>query len=242
MTAPDGSDYRPDAPRAPVVHAIEVTRSARYYTLGPTHGFPREIWFVCHGYGQLAARFIQQFVHLDDGNRLIVAPEALSRYYLDPIPERRHQRTPRVGASWMTREDRQPEIVDYVSFLDRVASEVRHHLAGASPRIIVLGFSQGTATVSRWLAAGGHRADEVVLWGGAIPPELEPAAWFERLQGASLTLVAGTTDEFATPAVIAAEGERLSTAGVSFAVQRYDGGHMIDADALEALAGSFAGR
>ncbi len=241
MTASDRSDGSSDAPRAPVPHAIEVSRSARYYTLGPTHGFPREIWFVCHGYGQLAARFIQQFARLDDGSRLIVAPEALSRYYLDPIPERRHQRTPRVGASWMTREDREAEIVDYVSFLDRVASEVRHRIAGASPRIVVLGFSQGTATVSRWLAAGGHRADEVVLWGGAIPPELEPAAWFERLQGASLTLVAGNSDEFATPGVVAAEGERLSMAGVSYTLQRYNGGHLIDGDVLEALAGSFAG-
>src|SRR2546430_248789 len=133
-------------------HAIAVPRTARYYTLGPTHGFPRELWFVCHGYGQLAGRFIQQFAPIDDGTRLIVAPEALSRFYLDPLSERRHQRSPRVGATWMTREDRHAEIADYVSYLDLLSAEVKHHLAGASPRIVFLGFSQGTATVSRWLA------------------------------------------------------------------------------------------
>ena len=222
-------------------HSIAVSRTARYYTIGPTHGFPRELWFVCHGYGQLAARFLRQFVPIDDGSRLIVAPEALSRFYLDSIPERRNQPNPRVGATWMTREARDAEIADYVSYLDRVATEVRHHLAGASPRIVVLGFSQGTATVSRWLASTELRADELVLWGGSIAPEIDLAAWTELLRGASLTLVAGETDEFVTPKLIAAEGERLSTAGVAYSLQRYAGGHAVDANALEALAASFAG-
>jgi hypothetical protein len=96
-------------------HRIVVPRSARYYTLGPTHGFPREVWIVCHGYGQLASRFLGQFAGLDDGTRLIVAPEALSRFYLDPIPERRDQRNPRVGATWMTKEDRDAEIADQLT-------------------------------------------------------------------------------------------------------------------------------
>lgn len=224
-----------------VAHSIVVPRTARYYTLGPTHGFPRELWFVIHGYGQLAGRFIQNFSSLDDGTRLIVAPEALSRYYLDPIPERRHQSAPRVGATWMTREDRESEIADYVSYLEQVATEVRQHLAGASPRIVVLGFSQGTATVSRWIVSSELRADQLVLWGGSIPPELELAAWADRLRGAPITLVAGESDEFATPALIAAEAERLSVAGVAYTLQRYAGGHAIDAAGLAELAASFAG-
>jgi predicted esterase len=223
------------------VHAIVVPRTARYYTLGPTHGFPRELWIVCHGYGHLAGRFIQSFAGLDDGTRLIVAPEGLSRFYLDPIPERRHQRAPRVGATWMTREDRDAEIADYVRYLDLVAGEVRHHLAGASPRIVILGFSQGTATVCRWLAASDLRADRLVLWSGSIPPELDLAAWAARLHGASITLVAGESDELATPAAVAAEAERLSVAGVAFTMQRFPGGHTVDPDALQALAASFAG-
>ena len=222
-------------------HTIVVPRTARYYTLGPTHGFPRELWFVCHGFGQLAGRFIRQFASLDDGTRLIVAPEALSRYYLDSIADRRHDRAPRVGATWMTREFREAEIADYVGYLDRLAAEVRQHLTGASPRIVVLGFSQGTATVCRWLAASEMRADQLVLWGGAIPPELDLAAWAARLHGAPITLVAGESDEYATPALLAAEAERLSAAGVGYSLRRYDGGHAIDDDALEALAAGFSG-
>ncbi len=216
-------------------HAIVVPRTARYYTLGPTHGFPRELWFVCHGYGQLASRFIRQFASLDDGSRLIVAPEGLSRFYLDPIPKRRHDPSPRVGATWMTREDRESEIADYVSYLDRVAEEVRRSLTGAAPRIVVLGFSQGTATVCRWLASSAMRADQLVLWEGTVPPELDLAAWADRLHGAAITLVAGERDEMVPPAAMAAEAERLSAAGVAFTLHRFDDGHTIAESGLRLL-------
>jgi predicted esterase len=178
---------------------------------------------------------------LDDGTRLIVAPEALSRFYLDPIPQRRQDPSPRIGATWMTREDRDAEIADYVAYLEKLATEIRHPLSGAAPRIVVLGFSQGTATVSRWLAASAMRVDQLVLWGGSIPPELELGAWAERLHGAAITLVAGSGDEYATPAAIAAEAERLSASGVAFSIQRFDGGHEIEPAALIQLAGGFAG-
>jgi len=218
-------------------HAIAVPRTARYCTLGPTHGFPRELWFVCHGYGQLAPRFIRQFAPLDDGTRLIVAPEALSRFYLDPIPKRRNDASPRVGASWMTREDRESEIADYVSYLERLADEVRNSLAGAAPRIVVLGFSQGTATVCRWLAASALRADQLVLWAGTIPPELDLAAWADRLHGAAITLVSGEQDPIVPPSTMAAEAERLSVAGVAFTIQRHEGEHEITSAGLKSLLG-----
>ncbi len=223
-------------------HALVVPRTARYYTLGPTHGFPRELWFVCHGYGQLAGRFLRQFAPLDDGTRLVVAPEALSRFYLDPIPQRRNDPSPRIGASWMTREDRGAEIADYVAYLERLSVEIRHPLAGAAPRIVVLGFSQGTATVSRWLAASELRVDQLVLWAGTIPPELDLSSWSARLHGAAITLVVGDRDELATPAAVTADAERLSAAGVAFTVLRYDGNHSIDPAALTRLAEGFAGR
>jgi predicted esterase len=226
----------------PQAHDITVPRTARYFTLGPTHGFPRELWIVCHGYGQLAGRFIRDFAPLDDGTRLIVAPEALSLFYLDPIPVRRQQKDPRVGATWMTREHRDAEIADQITYLDRLVAELKHHLAGASPRIVVLGFSQGAATVGRWLASTDVRVDQVVLWGGLIPPEIDVSQWSDGLQGAELTLVAGDADEYITQKVLAAEAERLSNAGVAYALEQFAGGHVIDAGTLTALAVGFQGR
>jgi predicted esterase len=222
-------------------HRIRVRRSARYYTLGPTHGFPRELWVVLHGYGQLAARFLAWFAPLDDGTRVIAAPDGLSRFYLDPVAERRGQAAPRVGATWMTREDREHEIEDYVAYLEQLSGEVRRHLAGAAPRIVVLGFSQGTATMCRWLAASELRADQVVLWAGGIPPELDVAEWSARLHGAALTLVAGEQDEMVPASAVVQEGERLSAAGVAFTLLRHPGGHRVDGDALLSLAAGFEG-
>ena len=223
-------------------HTLHVRRTARYYTIGPIHGFPRELWVVVHGYGQLARRFMESFAPLDDGTRLVMAPEALSRFYLDPIPERRLQAEPRVGATWMTREDREAEIADYVAYLEQLTWETRRHLAGAGPRIVVLGFSQGTATVCRWLASSQLRADQLVLWAGGIPPELDVANWSTRLHGASLTLVAGETDEMVPASAVVSEGERLSAAGVAFTLLRHAGGHRIEAEALMRLAEGFEGR
>ena len=228
-------------PAAITPHSFRVRRTARYYTHGPIHGFPRELWVVLHGYGQLARRFLSAFEVLDDGTRLIVAPEGLSRFYLDPIAERRQQTAPRVGASWMTREDRESEIDDYIAYLEQLTSEIRRHLSGAGPRIVVLGFSQGAATVSRWLAASELRADQIVLWAGGIPPELDVAEWSAQLHGASLSLVAGEADEMVPASAIAAEGERLSAAGVAFTLHRHPGGHRIEPDALTRLAEGFEG-
>src|SRR5439155_1591110 len=41
-------------------HHIGVSRSARYFTLGEKPQGVAEVWFACHGYGQLAARFLER--------------------------------------------------------------------------------------------------------------------------------------------------------------------------------------
>jgi len=219
---------------------LTVSRSARYHVLGSEVPAPREVWIVCHGYGQLAARFLEAFRALDDGTRRIIAPEALSRFYLDEPAGGFHANS-RVGATWMTREDREHEIEDYVAYLEQLSTEIRRHLAGAGPRIVVLGFSQGTATMCRWLAASDLRADQVVLWAGGVPPELDVAEWSARLHGAALTLVAGERDEMVPASAVVQEGERLSAAGVAFTLLRHPGGHRVDGDALLALAAGFEG-
>ena len=61
-------------------HHIQVSRTARYFTLGTAGPDTRQLWLVCHGYRQLARRFLRGFRGLDEGSRLIVAPEGLSRF------------------------------------------------------------------------------------------------------------------------------------------------------------------
>ena len=123
---------------------IKVAKTARYFQLGEVGSEIREVWFVCHGYGQNADHFLKHFEFLDNGARLIIAPEGLSRFYLNGF-------SGRIGASWMTRVDRLNDIKDYVLFLDAIYQQIFEKLDRSSVKVSALGFSQGTATASRWL-------------------------------------------------------------------------------------------
>jgi len=205
-------------------HHVSVPRTARFFTLGDEHGAQDDVWFVLHGYGQLAGRFLRHFTALDDGSRRIVAPEGLSRFYLET------GRNDNIGASWMTREDRLAEIADYVRYLEAVYALVG---AGVARAVTVFGFSQGTATAARWLAQGGARAQRLILWGGEIPPDLDLATARERWSGTTLTLVAGSTDRFITPKVLARDEARLQEHGIAYRVERFEGGHEIVPEVLQ---------
>lgn len=208
-------------------HHLSVPRTARYVTLGDATASPAEIWFVLHGYGQLAGRFVRHFAALDDGARLVVAPEGLSRFYLES------GRNDKIGASWMTREDRLTEITDYVRYLDAVYAAVG---AGIAARVVVFGFSQGTATAARWLSLGTAQAQRLILWGGEVPPDLDLAAARTRWDSTEVTLVVGSTDRFITTKVLARDEARLREHDIRYRVERFDGGHEIVPSVLARVA------
>ena len=213
-------------------HHVTTARTARYYTTGGTGSALAAVWFVIHGYGQLAAYFLQHFERLArSGPRLIVAPEALSRFYLQ-------NGYGRVGASWMTREDRTREIADYVRYLDGVHEAVfaEAGVARQDVRVHVLGFSQGCPTATRWSVLGRHRPDRLILWAGDVPHDLDLAAHAEALRGLDLTLVYGSEDEYISAERVAKEEARLGTHRIPYQKVTFDGPHRLDAEVLEQLA------
>ena len=121
-------------------HHLQVKRTARYFTLGELNESTQNVWFVLHGYGQLAQFFIRKFEVLNDGQTFIVAPEALSRFYLEGV-------SGRVGASWMTKEERPHEISDYIFYLNHLYDTLLEGRDVYKLTINFLGFSQGTATL-----------------------------------------------------------------------------------------------
>lgn len=215
-------------------HHLTVERTARYVTIEPGEGGAREVWFVCHGYSQLAARFLRQFEVLDDGSRLLVAPEALSRFYLHEEPQL--SSAGRTGASWMTREDRLSEIADYVAYLDALARHVFRRVERAGATFRVLGFSQGAATAVRWAAQGTTRVDQLILWGGYLPPELDFAA-APSLGRLPVLLVWGEKDKYYDRARVAADEARLVRSRVQCRVVTHGGGHHLSREVLLRLAG-----
>jgi predicted esterase len=217
--------------------SIMVQRTARVATFGSSSANVRELWYVLHGYGGLATDFLGDFSAIDDGTRLVVAPEALSRFYEEDAMTRvrKQNANAKVGASWMTKEERDSEIEDYVSYLDAVHRVMRPR-AGESAKVTVLGFSQGAAAASRWVARGGVDAARLVIWGSSIAPELDIASPGTALRKPETVFVIGGKDIFATPKIVEKELARLRTAKFPFRFMSFDGGHRIDDDTLRALA------
>lgn len=218
-------------------HHVRVARTARYHTIGGGVAAPGELWVVLHGYGQLATRFIRHMAPIADGTRLVVAPEALSRFYLDH-PARTSSAHARVGASWMTREDREAEIADQVEYLDAVCDAVLSRVGGATPAVHVLGFSQGVATATRWLAHGRTRALRAVLWSGRIPADLFPLPADSPLRAMRIDVVTGDADPLATAEVLEEQRELAERNGLEVTSHRHAGGHRIDGAVLAALVAS----
>jgi predicted esterase len=212
----------------PEIRHLVVPRTARYLTVGSAADDTSEVWFLCHGYGQLASDLLRQGKALDAPGRLVVAPEALSRFY--------HEDHEKVGASWMTREDRRIEIEDYVRYLDLLYDTLFAVLDRSRVQVGALGFSQGVATAARWVARGRARIDRLVLWGSALPPELDDDGSLAPLRAVKLTLVSGTRDQFLGEKEWAEQQARLEHHGIEYEKRTFSGGHRLDDDTLRAIA------
>jgi predicted esterase len=211
---------------------ISVARTARYQQLGEVSLATQQLWVVLHGYGQLAEYFIRHFQPLhaaDPAGTVIVAPEGLSRFYL-------HGTDGHIGASWMTQADRLGEIADHVGYLTQLLSSLLAACPGPT-RVTVLGFSQGTATASRWLAsyAGHWRPHRLVLWAGNFPADIEPASCQQLIQGLPVALVSGDQDAYISPHSLQAQADALRQYGADLTMHSFGGGHTLDTALLRQL-------
>ena len=169
-------------------HSLPVERTAHYYTLGTSGPHIKNLWIVCHGYGQLASRIIQKFSEMDDGTTLIIAPEGLSRFYWGGV-------TGAVAASWMTKMDRLEEIADYTRFIKTLYDQYTRQLS-ADIKITLFGFSQGCATQCRWVMREFPAFDHLVLWAGRLPEDLDYRPHEAYFADKNIYFIYGLQDEF----------------------------------------------
>lgn len=169
---------------------------ARYCLSGTLDANTRQVWIVLHGYGQLARYFIKKFEKLQEHGICVIAPEGLSRFYLSELTDQ-GRKDNKVGATWMTRENRLMDIDNYLTYLNAICEAE----LGAFPRILVtlVGFSQGCATVCRWAAQGKVRFDKLILWAGLFPPDMDFKAGQDALNGKKVYMVVGDQDPYVTP-------------------------------------------
>ena len=166
-------------------HHIVVNKTATYHTLGDTKT-AKTIWFVLHGYGMLAEYFIKKFEPILNDETCIIAPEGLSKFYTQGFYGR-------VGATWMTKQDREVEIRDYINYLNQLYEYICKQNNNTNLKINLLGFSQGGATISRWSAIGKVQFSNLILWASVFPNDMN----FEQITTDNTFLLYGDNDEFA---------------------------------------------
>ncbi|MBC5993300.1 alpha/beta hydrolase [Pontibacter cellulosilyticus] len=208
-------------------HSLVVPRTARYYTLGTPSDEVQDLWIVCHGYGQLARYFLRHFSVLDNGKTVVVAPEALSRFYLDGF-------SGRVGATWMTKEDRLSEIEDQAAYLNLLLHELLQQLP-KNVRVTVLGFSQGGATVSRWLATESIPVHRLILWAASFPEDIDFAMGKAAFAGLPVAMVYGTQDEFITQQALDRKQQLMAQLDISPRIYTFEGGHTLHLETLQLI-------
>lgn len=233
MNTPDQSTDTKNAQS----HHLEIRKTARYFSLGALSADTREIWFVVHGYGQLAEYFIRHFRGLDDGTRYIVAPEGLSRFYV--------KEWTRVGATWTTKEDRDAEVQDYLAYLKSLEARIFEEFEKNGGKrenvgIWALGFSQGVTTLTRWILRGGLAADRLICWAGGFPAEIDLAAHKALFERMKTTFVIGTEDEFITPDVLAKQQAAIAEAELYLDFVSFEGPHVMNAEVLSEVVQKLA--
>ncbi len=212
---------------------IEVKRTARFYTYGNLTEKTEHIIFAIHGYGELAGKFIRPFEALDPERFFVVAPEGLNRFYW-------HSSSRPPVATWMTSTDREHEIKDYVNYLNQLYLQIVADIpAVASFKTHVLGFSQGVATVSRWVANGVVKADSLVLWAGKMAHDLNWETAQPIFAAMDLYLVYGLQDQYLGYLNIDNYLKELKDKKLKHEVITFDDKHIIHSPTLKGLIDRF---
>lgn len=209
-------------------HNVQFQFQARYYKSAPITNQTRQVWFVLHGYGQLAQYFIRKFSVLSEHNIVVIAPEGLSRFYIEPI-EGTGRKSNRVGASWMTKENRETDIANYMEYLNTV---YQRELNGVPVPKTLLGFSQGSATASRWMLSDMVDFDRLILWSGIFPPDINFGSGRQIFARKEVRLVYGTRDPFLTDERFVEMDMISKKLGTEVNPLTFDGAHDINEGAL----------
>ena len=210
------------------IDKIPIQKTARVVSQGNPEKAKIAI-LALHGYGQLVQYFLRKLHTLSEDDLFIVAPEGLHRFYLEGT-------SGRVGASWMTKEERADDMQDNMKYLDAIYE--KYFSEANFDKFIVLGFSQGAATAARWIEHTQNRIDAFIQWAGVFPPDLDLT-----LKGATFATlrhfyVVGNEDPYFN------ETERVNTQktwllenGLAPEFVDFQGGHSIDVQCLKAILG-----
>lgn len=202
---------------------VKVSKTARLTLLKSEKKTNSKLLISLHGYGQLSTYFSRKFKEINS-NFDVLVPEGLNRFYLKAS-------SGRVGSSWMTKEERESDISDNQDYLDQVISKY----SKLYDSIVLLGFSQGGATASRYCYQKTNSIKALILWGSVFPPDItrEQKKQFEG----DKYFVIGNQDEFFSPEI---QKEVLDLQReLGYTTIQYEGIHDIDISVLNKILEQF---
>jgi predicted esterase len=202
-------------------HKLKVSKTAIYHSKGDIKT-AQTIWIVLHGYGMLAQYFIRKFDPIADDNTCVIAPEGLSKFYSKGFYGR-------VGATWMTKKDREDEIEDYTNYLNQLYDSIISENNSKNVKVNVVGFSQGGATASRWIADGKVIPTNFILWSSVFPEEMRLETFGKNF---NTFILFGDNDEFSTKERITQHEELLKKSNLNFKLIEFNGVHDIPKEIL----------
>ena len=138
---------------------ISIQKHVRVFSSGNIKT-ANEVWLLFHGYGQDIETFFEPFKQLKSRSAFII-PEGISRFYQKGIHGK-------VGASWMTSENRELEILDQYNYLNQVFKEYEL----IKKKINIFGFSQGAPVAARWIEEFQIKVNRLIFWSGNIPESI----------------------------------------------------------------------
>lgn len=166
---------------------VDYRSTNTYSTLNSLNEKTKNIWIACHGIGFLSKYFITYFKKLDPELNYIIAPQAPSKYYQTKAYKY-------VGASWLTKENRELETENVLNYLDAI---LEMETLPADKKVILFGFSQGVSVVTRWMAQRKVDCNHLVIHSGSIPTEFNSKS-FAYLPKLKTSIIYGTEDEYLT--------------------------------------------
>jgi len=212
-----------------ILHKIKTEKTAKIAVKGNLDSDNiKSVIIALHGYGQLAEYFIRNFNFLDENNFIVIVPEALNRFYLNGF-------SGNVGASWMTKLEREDEIENQTTYLNNIVQLYKNENWFGAAQKFVLGFSQGSAAAIRWLINTNFSPNKIILWGGAIPKDAD----FDKVKALSeksdINICIGTKDEFISEENVNEIKTLLSERKIKYNLIVYEGEHKIYKNVLEQI-------
>jgi len=203
---------------------ISYKTTNSYSTLNALTSKTKNMWFVCHGMGYLSRYFLKYFKELNPDENYIIAPQAQSKYYIQPAFKH-------IGASWLTKENTVKETDNVMHYFDAVFEAEN---IPKDKNLIVVGYSQGVSVAMRYLATRQLKCSQLVLMSGGIPKELRKEDF--KFLKAQVTLIYGTDDEYLSNERMELEKNRaFELFGNSVNIIPFEGKHIVNVELINNL-------